>query len=385
MIKIGLRKNLLYPLLLIIFTFFRRILSVIISEFLEFESSLSFLTLLMFFSEFITGLIIYIYQLKFLKYNKKRTKSKNSRIKYLVSNNKISYHDSRFKVYILIFIGTYFDFVEFILTSYYFPKFENISKSLNIRLGSALTLSSFILYYFLLRIEVFNHQKFSLIIIFVCLLIIILLEIIFNAIYKTLNENNFLIILLIIISFFFIGYQDNIEKYILEFNFINPFKLLMIEGLFGIILAFIYSFVENPFDNIIKFYQEKKTIKFIYLLICLSLFIILSGGRNSYRILTNRLYSPITKAIADSFLDPILILYYFFMGIDFKFQNEKNLLYFIFNLILSIVIFFGGIVYSELLVIYHFNLEKNTHYEVARRASEIENIVDNVEMISSDL
>ena len=385
MIKIGLRNNLLYPLLLIIFTFFRRILLVIISELLEFKSSLSFLTFLMFFSEFITGLIIYIYQLKFLKYNKKRTNSKQSRIKYFVLNNKMSYHDSRFKVYILIFIATYFDFVEFVLTSYYFPKFENISKSLNIRLGSALTLSSFILYYFLLRIKIFNHQKFALIIIFVCLIIIIILEILFNIIYHTINGNIFLIILLIIISLFFIGFQDNIEKYLLEFDFINPFKMLLIEGIFGIILTIIYSFIENPIDNIIQFYQTHKTIKFIYLLICLLLFIIFCGGRNSYRILTNRLYSPMTKAIADSFLDPILILYYFFMGIDFKFKNEKNILYFILNLILSLIIFFGGIVYSELLVIYHYNLEKNTHYEVARRASEIENIVDNVEMISSDL
>ena len=393
MIKIGLRNNLLYPLLLIIFTFFRKILSVIISEFLEFESSLSFLTFLMFFSEFITGLIIFIYQLKFLKY-KKNTNSKKTKIKYFVVNNIMSKRDSRFKIYILILIATYFDFVYFIMTSYYFPQFENISKSLNIRLGSALTLSSFILYYYLLRIEIFNHHKFALLIILVCLIIIIFLEILFNIIYHTINGNNFLIILLIIISLFFIGFQDNIEKYLLEFNYINPFKMLMIEGLFGIILTIIYSFIENPIDNIIKFYKTQKTVKFIYLLICLALFIILSGGRNSYRILTNRLYSPMTKAIADSFLDPILILYYFFVGIDFKFKNEKNILYFILNLILSLIIFFGGIVYCELLVIYHFNLERNTHYEVARRASEIENILDNgdigdngenVEMFSSNL
>jgi len=338
----------------------------------------------MFFSEFITGLIIYIYQLKFIKHNKK-TNSKKSRIKYLVLNNKMSYHDSKFKIYLLIFIATYFDFVEFILTSYYFPQFENISKSLIIRLGSALTLSSFILYYFLLKIEIYNHHKFSIIIIFVCLLLIIILEISFNIIYQTLNENHFIIIFLIIISLFFIGFQDNIEKYLLEFNFINPFEMLMIEGLFGIILTFIYSFIENPIDNIIEFYQKEKTIKIIYLIICLTLFIILSGGRNSYRILTNRLYSPMTKAIADSFLDPLLILYYFFMGIDFKFKNEKNILYFISNLILSLIILFGGIVYSELLVIYHFNLEKNTHYEVARRASDVESIVDNIEMLSSNL
>jgi hypothetical protein len=338
----------------------------------------------MFFSEFIVGLFIYMHQIKFLKNNQKTIQNK-SNIKYIVSHNKISYPDSIFKIYILIFIATYFDFVEFILVSYYFPQFENVSKSLNTRLGGALTISSFILSYFLLKIKIFKHQKFALIIIFVCLLIIIFLEILFNIIYHTINGNNFLIILLIIISLFLIGFQDNIEKYLLEFDFINPFKMLMIEGIFGIILTIIYSFIENPIDNIIQFYQTHKTIKFIYLLICLSLFIILCGGRNSYRILTNRLYSPMTKAIADSFLDPILILYYFFMGIDFKFKNEKNILYFILNLILSLIIFFGGIVYSELLVIYHFNLEKNTHYEVARRASEIENIVDNVEMISSDL
>jgi len=289
MIKIGLRNNLLYPLLLIIFTFLRKILLVLITELLEFESSLSFLTFLMFLGEFITGLIIYTCQLNFLKY-KKKTNSKKTRIKYFVAKNKMLYHDSRFKIYALIFIGTYFDFVEFIITSYYFPKFENISKSLIIRLGSALTLSSFILYYYLLKIQIFSHHKCSLIIIFICFLMIIILEISFNMYYHAINESNFIIILLIIISLFFVGFQDNIEKYVLEFNFINPFKVLMIEGFFGIILTFIYSFIENPFVKIIEFYKTKQTINFIYLLICLTLFIILSGGRNSYRILTNRLF-----------------------------------------------------------------------------------------------
>jgi hypothetical protein len=293
----------------------------------------------------------------------------------------MSYHDGIFKVYLLIFIGTYFDFVEFILTSYYFPKFENISKSLNIRLGSALTLSSFILYYFLLRIEVFNHQKFALIIIFVCLLLIIIAEISFNEI----NGNIFLIILLIIISFFFIGFQNNIEKYLLEYNYINPFQLLMLEGSIGLILSIIYSFIDNPFNNIIDFYKKDEKIQFNYLLICLILFIILSGGRNGYKILTIRIYSPMTKAIADSFSDPLLILYYFYMNIDFKYDNERNIIYFVLNLILLIIIVFSGCVYCELFVIYHFNLEKDTHYEIAKRAIVIENNEEDIEMISSNL
>jgi len=382
MIKIGLRNNLLYPLLLIIFSFSRRILSVIISEKIEFKSSLSFLTLLMFSSEFIIGLFVYIHQLKFFKNNKKTNRTQ-SIIKYIVSYNKMSYPDSAFKIYILIFIATYFDFVVFILTSYYFPKFENISKSLNIRLGSALTLSSFFFSYFLIKIEIYSHQKFAIVIISICLLLIIIIEILFNMFYHTINENNFLFILLNIISYSFIGFQNNIEKYLLEYNYMNPFQMVMLEGTFGLILSIIYSFIDNPINNIKDFYNNKDKIKFIYLLICFALFIILSGGRNSYKILTIRLYSPMTKAIADSFFDPILILYYFFINNDFQFENKRNITYFILNLILLIINVFSGCVYSELLVIYHFNLEKDTHYEVAKRAKDIEKIEDNVELISS--
>ena len=62
----------------------------------------------MLFSVFITGLAIYLYQTK------------------IALAQKMIYHDSKFKVHMLIFIGTCFDFVEFILSSSYIPKFENI-------------------------------------------------------------------------------------------------------------------------------------------------------------------------------------------------------------------------------------------------------------------
>ena len=360
-IGIGLRNNLLYPFLLIIFTFLRRILAVIISETLQFKSSLSFLALLMIFAEFITGLVIYLYQTKIITYQK------------------MTYHDSKFKVYLLIFIATFFDFVEYILTSYYFPKFENISKSLDLRLGSALTLSSFIFSYFLLQTEVFRHHKFSVKVIFICFLMIIIVEIGFNIYYQVINKMHFLIIFLISISLSFIALQNNIEKYLLEVNFINPFHLLMTEGIFGILLSIIYSYIENPIDNIVDFYQKNNKINFIYLIICLIAYIILSGGRNSYKLLTIRLYSPMTKAIADFFLNPVLIIYYFFMGIDFKFENHKNILFFIINLILSIIIVFCGCIYSELFIVYHLNLERDTHREVSRRATEIEYLIDDKE------
>ena len=159
--------------------------------------------------------------------------------------------------------------------------------------------------------------------------------------------------------------------------------MLMLEGAFGLVLAIIYSFIDNPINNIIDFFHNKPKIQFIYLIICLILYIIISAGRNSYKFLTIRIYSPMTKAIADSFLDPLIILYYFIMEYDFKSNGSINIIYFILNLVLSIINVLSGCVYSELLVIYLFNLEKDTHYEVSKRAKEIEKIDDDIELISS--
>jgi len=214
---------------------------------------------------------------------------------------------------------------------------------------------------------------------------VIMVEISFNILYKTINEMHFLIIFLIVISLSFIGFQNNIEKYLLEVNFINPFHLLMVEGIFGILLSIIYSFIENPIENIVDFYQKNNNINFIYLVICLSLFVILSGGRNGYKLLTIKLYSPMTKAIADFFFNPILIIYYFFMGIDFKLEDKTNIPFFIINLVLSLFIVFCGCVYSELFVIYHFNLERDTHIEVSSRAKLVDDSVADKSVDKSEL
>ena len=64
MIKIGVRYNLIYPLFLFIFSFLREIDSIALSK-IGFNGSL-LLTFLMFFAEFISGLILFIYQTSFL-------------------------------------------------------------------------------------------------------------------------------------------------------------------------------------------------------------------------------------------------------------------------------------------------------------------------------
>ena len=45
--------------------------------------------------------------------------------------------------------------------------------------------------------------------------------------------------------------------------------------------------------------------RFIGLILLLFLYIILSGGRNAFRVITNKVYSPITKTLTDYLLNPL--------------------------------------------------------------------------------
>ena len=146
----------------------------------------------------------------------------------------------------------------------------------------------------------------------------------------------------------------------------------MIEGIFGCILTSIYSIKEESFSKIISIYDEHN-YKFILLIVCLFLFFFFSGGRNAYRIITNKIYSPMTRTITDCFLDPLLITYYYYFEKDFSIRNEQNIIYFIINLIISIVIVFFGCVYNELFILFCCGLEHNTHYYVSLRALRLSN------------
>ena len=232
MIKVGLRHNLIYPLLLIIFSAIRKIDYFVMDLILGFNYSL-LLTLLMFLGEIAFGLIFFVYQKSFLSRNKRQT---YMGIKLIKGKSEISPRDKCYTIYFLIFISSFLDFLEFILSTYYLPQIANISKSLEIRLSSFLTMFSALISVFFLKLPIFKHQIISLIIIFICLIIIVILEI-----PKFLN-NGFSGLGMIFFIHFSNSLFDSIEKYLLEFNFLNPFKKLMIEAIFGFLISMGYSF-----------------------------------------------------------------------------------------------------------------------------------------------
>ena len=112
MLKLSLRPNLIYPLFLIIWTFLRKLIAILISILFGFYSSLLF-TFLMFFGEIIGGLIFYLYQIGFCdkKFKICRTCTKQ-KLSFVTRKAKMNRIDSLTKIVFLVFMTAFFDFFE---------------------------------------------------------------------------------------------------------------------------------------------------------------------------------------------------------------------------------------------------------------------------------
>ncbi len=374
MIKFAKRRNLIYAMMFVIFNFLRKADSIVMKNYIGFSGSL-ILTSLMFIADFISGLNVYIYNLKYLK---EKEASKFMGIELIQASSNITPPDSNFKIFILIFFASFVDFTEYILSSYYIPvEFEDVSISIEWRLKSIIICFSAFLCYFSLKIPVFKHQIITIITILICLLIVIITEIIVFTKVKNHSLLDILkVIFLMIIDHIFNASLDVIEKYLLEYDFMNPYLILMMEGLFGFILSLIFTFTFDvkPFKKINNIYKEKNK-KFACLIVCFVLYFLLSCGRNVYRITTNKLYTPTHKALFDYILVPLLIIYYYVWDDDFQFDGEKVFYYFFINLLISFIMVFCGLIYNELIIIFFCGLDYNTHYEVSKRAKLIESKV----------
>ena len=130
-----------------------------------------------------------------------------------------------------------------------------------------------------------------------------------------------------------------------------------------------FLIVDGSFILFKIIYFEHK-IKLIYIIICLILYFIFSGGRSIYRLMTNKIYSPIARTLIDCFFVPFLIIFYYIIEKDFRIgqKGEQSFVFFIHNLILSIIVVFCSCVYNELFILYCCNLEYNTFYEIIKRA-----------------
>ena len=372
LIYISIRRNLYYIINLLIHYYLRKVDLIIINTKFQFNDSLIF-TFLMFFGEFFAGLSIFLYQHIFLKKDIKTVK--HFKIPFSIYKPKMNRTDNIFKIGLLIFFSASFDFIEFVIATFYIPRFEIVSSTAEYRFGGLIIIIGALICHFNLRIKILKHQFYSLIIIGICLAIIIILEIIYRG--KGVSFGDFCFAYMLVVGYLiFVPFTDVIEKYLIEFNFINPFLILMIESIFGFIFISIYSAGENLFKNFNEIYSNYSTGEFVLFIFLLFLYFVFSAGTNAYKILTNGLYSPMAKTLAVYILNPLIFLYYFIIGNDFLSDGERDWFYFIANIIISLIISFLGCVFNEFIILSCCGLEYETHSFVSKRAGDDENIND---------
>ena len=291
-IHISIRRNLLNIIYLSIYYYLRKVVTIILNNVYNFNDSLIF-AYLMFLGAFFGGLAVYIYQRFFVI-------KENNNLKYLGITiidkriKRLNKSDKSIKIIILIVFAAFFDFMQFTIASFYIPKFLIVSPTATYRFGCIIIMVGAILCHYDLRIKILKHQFYSLIILGICSSLIILFEFIYRKSGISLGEFC-LAYLLVLLNLIFVAFTDVIEKYLLEYNFVNPFSTISIESIFGFIFLTIFSIGKNQFNELKKEYEKGDTIKFIFLIILLFLYLVFSAGTNVYKILTNGIYSPVVK------------------------------------------------------------------------------------------
>ena len=381
MIKIKLGKNLLYLLVYIISWIIRYIIRAIAkSTYPDFVYMILYMYIL---GEIIGGLTIYLYQYRNSKKNNQTNNQANNFVIKLPENkDKYKSKDNKIKIIILVIILSLFDFFKNIIEFYNSPKTN--SKNANnfyLRIGAVTTISSSLLCHYSINFKLGKHHKTSLIFISSCLIIEIILEIIFKP--KEIFAGPFLferfytIFRLVIESF-----NDCTKKYLIDIDYIDPFKLIMYEGILELIFNIIFRVSKNMinFPQIGEFFSNNSSGKICGLIFSLLGILILSGLLSLYKIYCIAYYSPMLKNLTDYILVPVINIPSYFLKMDFY----NSIVYFIVCEIISVIIDFFGFVYNEFIILFCFGLEYDTKFDISSRVESTENqpieMIDEVEL-----
>ena len=372
MIKFELRRNLIYPLQYLIWTLARDFLTMFIKFLFNFTDSYAYIPF-MFLGEIFLGGLFHLYLKKIMPKKSDNKEQYFMAIKLIKNEEDDSDYfaplDSKVKIIILIFFASVFDAISFLLDAVITPKFKSLSASLSMRLYGFATISASFTYVYALKLPLFRHHKFSLSVIGFCLIVVIISEYFFQTMDLTMNYLKLtMAIVNIIISQILISCQDSIEKYLFEYNYMNPFVVLMYEGLFGFLLTFFFFFLPEYFQDVNKIYKnkDKNFALFIFLLI---VYMILSGLKNIFRVVTIKIYSPMAKMLTDYIINPLYFPYYCYVLDDFKDKKKiLNVGYITLNCIVAFIISFFGCVYDEFIILFCCKLEHDTHHQISKRS-----------------
>jgi hypothetical protein len=276
--------------------------------------------------------------------------------------------DSTFKKIVLIFLAAYFDFFVSVTRSFY-VKGDTITKSIKSRIRCFQIFFAGILCYYTIRIKIYKHHIVGLVSIFICLMIIIITEIIYKKFdLIDIIDDGYLALIATILSNLGRSFLDTIEKYLFEFDYTEPYRVLMFEGIINIFSFYgFYLFLGQP-SQTKKFSVkdpifENHSLNIATFFVLVFFYFIFAGFRNVYRVLTIKHYSPMARALTEALFDPFQMAY--------KLRQFKNSAFYWINIICLMIMVFFSLIFNEFLILYCCGLEYNTHIEITKRSDPL--------------
>ena len=357
MIKFGWRDSLLYPSLFILFIFIRRIAKLIL-EILYPDIKLSYLmiTFVFVFELIVASLLLWNQNRK----NKSVVKPKFLGISLIKQESLLDRPDSNFKIIVLIIFSSYFSITGALSRRNVSSGNNNIYDEFHAKFRSIEIILSSIICYFIFKNKIYKHHRFTLIIIFICLIIVVAFGVLLES-----NKNIFFLNFFYTISSSFCRvFLDIVEKYLYDVDFLDIYKVMIFESIVDLIISFNYFWLEVPRREITTILTINDGLKLFYIIGFLMLYTFFSGIKNVYRRFTVKKFTPMTRALAESILDPIFIIIGYLTTTK---KGQFDTIYFIITLICSLIMVFNSCVYNELFVLYCCDLEKNTHLAIEKQ------------------
>jgi hypothetical protein len=370
MLKFNFKKITLYLLIYSICSFLRPNF-----ELIKYETNkdLSFIRIYVtFLGQIIGGLSVYFYQ-----YRAFHKQSKNVYFGLELIHNKANMEskDKAFKIILLIILASSFEF--FIVIIQYYLNIEGniiISRVFTIRIQALTSIISSILCYYSLNYKLGKHHIFSIIFLGLFIILQIISEILYRPAGILLGQFFFQVFLMIMRNIL-ISFIDCIEKYLYEANYVNPFKLLVLEGVFDIIFLLIFTFAKNTIDikELKNFFAKLNSTQICVIAFVFIGYLIISTIIRVYQIYCNVIYSPTIKSIAGYILVPLYNIITYEVNVDFY----GKIGYFAICEVISLILDFFGCVYNEFIILYCCGLEHDTKEDISFRARNIMNIPTN--------
>jgi hypothetical protein len=294
--------------------------------------------------------------------NKSRTKSQFFGIALVENSSVLTRQDSDFKIIVLLIFAAFFELIGALIRRLSSNSVLNYDEIYAKYRSSEIIIAS-ILCYFTLKTKIYRHQIFSLILMFIYLIIAVSCELI-------IGQPDYELLITLSSSIFRV-FLDTSEKYLFNYDFIDLNKMMLFEGIINTILAasvFFFSSPQQQLSNFISFYDVSGW-KFFLTLILLIVYSIVTGFKNIYRRETIKEFSPMTRILAQSILDPVYIIY---GAIQNKKKGKEIDTNTIFILVFSIIMIFCSCIYNEIFVLYFCGLERDTHLAVAPTSENYE-------------